>query len=231
MIERKLRRQPGSPEASVSAFTAERGEAQTTLLIVDQNSTKRLALARLAAAIGCAVETYASASELMTSGTRNAVVLINDAMDQGSAPEVIAAIANARHGWPVIAMSDNPELTKVVAAIKAGAIDYVPTPGQSAALERTLARTMPEAMAKRAANLRTIEAGQRINLLTTREREVLALLVTGISNKQMGRDLGISPRTVEIHRRSVLAKLSPGNAQQATMLYILAFGLPAPAQP
>ena len=214
-----------TPEAYVLGNAADFTAFRSKLLVVDSDSRNRGFLAALAASIGCDVETYANAQELMTSGSKDGLVLANDAAGRGSALEVIAAIADARQSWPVIAMADEPDLAQAVAAIKAGAIDYVATPRQTEALMRTILLALPEAKAKRAANTQAANAWQRIALLSRRERDVLTLLVTGTTNKQMGRDLGISPRTVEIHRMKVLAKLGTGNAQQATMLHILAFGL------
>ena len=113
--------------------------------------------------------------------------------------------------FPTIAL-DYPEanVAAAVAAMKAGAVDYL-----MAKDETSLRGTLAHAMAQCHALVRTSavdeSAGARIAGLTTREREVLVGLVNGGTNKTIAQDLGISPRTVELHRSQVMNRLNAGN--------------------
>jgi len=213
-------------DAHVLITAADNAQTRTKLHIVVHDASRRALLADLARDVDCDIVTYADARDLIAFASPDGLVLAADAPGPECVIALMQAVAAASLWWPVIALADEPDVERVVAVIKAGAIDYLAAPDQSASLQRAISRVLPEVKAGRAAHARTIDARQRIGLLTRRERDVLDLLVRGTSNKQMGRDLGISPRTVEIHRMRMLDKLDAGNAQQAIMLHILAFGLP-----
>ena len=100
----------------------------------------------------------------------------------------------------------------IVAAIKAGALDYLALPIKPDQLLRTLSKLEPEAEEFPLARRRVIEARNRIESLSGREREVLEWLSAGSSNKVIARELEISPRTVEIHRANMMAKLGAQHA-------------------
>ncbi len=113
-----------------------------------------------------------------------------------------------------------PGTARVVEAIKAGALDYLALPLDPERLEELIDRIDEEARAHSEARRRMIEARSRIEVLSAREREVLDWLAQGCSNKTIARELDISPRTVEIHRANMMAKLGAGHAAEAVRLRI-----------
>jgi FixJ family two-component response regulator len=129
---------------------------------------------------------------------------------------------------PTIAL-DAPaaDVASAVAAMKAGAIDYV-TVADEKSLRATLANAMAECHGAARPTTRDENAIARLARLTPREREVLAGLVEGGTNKTIGQELGISPRTVELHRAHVMNRL---NASSLTELLQIAFaaGLAPPS--
>ncbi len=106
----------------------------------------------------------------------------------------------------------------IVAAIKAGALDYLALPIKPDQLLRTLSKLEPEAEEFALARRRVIEARNRIESLSGCERQVLEWLSAGSSNKVIARELEISPRTVEIHRANMMAKLGAQHAAEAVRL-------------
>jgi two-component system, LuxR family, response regulator FixJ len=139
-------------------------------------------------------------------------VLLDVHMPSPSGLEVLEAIGGSRYPAPVIMISGQGD-TMAVAAIKAGAYDFIEKPFDS---ETVIAHVREAASAyrERAATDALLPDGWCLRSpgsLTTREREVLEQIVQGASNKEAGRSLGISPRTVEVHRARIMEKLRARN--------------------
>lgn len=117
-----------------------------------------------------------------------------------------------RTGTPVFMLSDHPQVEAAVTAMKLGASDVISKPVDS---EHFLS-VVREAL-RRDVHLGAMQGGRRpvevrgFSQLTPREREVLQLITNGQSNKEAGRELGISPRTIEVHRARVMEKLGARN--------------------
>lgn len=125
---------------------------------------------------------------------------------------------------PTIALDGaGGKATAAVAAMKAGAIDYVPI-SDDGALSETLSQTMAECQATPRTITPNDNAGARVARLTSREREVLVGLVDGGTNKIIGKKLGISPRTVELHRAQVMHRLD-ANSLTELLRVALAAGI------
>ncbi len=116
---------------------------------------------------------------------------------------------------PVIIITGHGDVGLAVRAMKAGAVDFLEKPfekaGVIAAIELALARNQGRAVLEQMAD----QARAQLNGLTPRERDVLNGLVEGRSNKVIAYDLGISPRTVEIHRANLMSKLGVGSLSDA----------------
>lgn len=116
---------------------------------------------------------------------------------------------------PVIIITGHGDVGLAVRAMKAGAVDFLEKPFEKAAvmtaIDQALARNQGRAELDRLAD----QARAQLNGLTPRERDVLAGLVEGQSNKVIAYDLGISPRTVEIHRANLMSKLGVNSLSDA----------------
>ncbi|WP_315900257.1 response regulator transcription factor [Qipengyuania aquimaris] len=190
------------------------------LHIVDGSSRSRAEQARKGFELGLHCEVYSDAAELLAAPPQRGVVLARDDEGEGSAQEVISTLATLGEWVPVVATSVDPRPTKVVEAIKCGALDYLRLPLRDGRLMAMVARINEEADAFVAARRKVAEARNRIATLSPREREVLDWLAEGRSNKMIARELSISPRTVEIHRANMMSKLSASHSAEAVRLRI-----------
>ncbi|WP_311268949.1 response regulator FixJ [Sphingobium sp. WCS2017Hpa-17] len=116
---------------------------------------------------------------------------------------------------PVVIMTGHGDIDMAVAAMKAGASDFIEKPFEKAALIACIEAAHRQSIAARGASARAQEAQARLNILTDRERDVLNGLVEGLPNKSIAYDLGISPRTVEIHRANLMQKLEVKSLAEA----------------
>lgn len=116
---------------------------------------------------------------------------------------------------PVVIMTGHGDIDMAVMAMKAGVSDFIEKPFEKAALLACVESARTLSLAQRGASIRAQEARARLNALTDRERDVLGGLVEGLPNKTIAHDLGISPRTVEIHRANLMQKLEVKSLPEA----------------
>lgn len=140
------------------------------------------------------------------------IVLLNMYIDGGEGLAVLKRIKAMRTGTPVFVICNKDDVTAAVSAMKAGATDIITKPIDT----ELFVRAVRDAL-RRDVHLGAVQGGRRpieirgFNQLTPRERDVLQLITNGQSNKEAGRELGISPRTVEVHRARVMEKLGARN--------------------
>jgi two-component system response regulator FixJ len=180
-----------------------------TVFVVDDDAGVRDSLQALLEAAGRRVETFASAKVFLETfdPARRGCLLLDVRMPGMSGMELQAKLADASFVLPVIIMTGHGDVAMAVEAMKCGAVDFLEKPFKEAALLEAILRAMERG---RQAWEHEALAAQRLNqlaLLTAREREVFSRLVEGKANKVIADELGISPRTVEIHRARVMDKL------------------------
>lgn len=193
---------------------------RNTIHFIDGDTRIRAELARTAFAMGHHAEVYADLAELCDHPPHDGIVVVRDCPDEGGIEATLGVLARCGIWLPVVAMDEAPQTGRVVAAIKAGALDYLPLPLDPGRLGAMLERIDDEAREQADARRRMIEARGWIENLSAREREVLDRLAVGNSNKAIARELQISPRTVEIHRANMMTKLGASHAAEAVRLRI-----------
>ncbi|MBE7734171.1 response regulator transcription factor [Devosia faecipullorum] len=140
------------------------------------------------------------------------VAVINLVVGEDSGLGLLRRVKSLRTGAPVIMLSNNPQVDAAVTAMKLGATDVLTKPIDSEHLLTIIRDAL-----RRDVHLGAMSDGRRpvevrgFAQLTPREREVLQLITNGQSNKEAGRELGISPRTIEVHRARVMEKLGARN--------------------
>ncbi len=187
---------------------------------VEADIRLRADLARATFELGHHAEVYADIEELTDHPPRRGVVAVHDSGAPDAVRETLDYLAERGIWLPLVAMDECPSTGSVVAAIKAGALDYLSLPLDPERLGAMLGRIGDEARAHAEARRRMVEARERIGVLSTREREVLDWLARGSSNKSIARELDISPRTVEIHRANMMTKLGAAHSAEAVRLRI-----------
>ncbi|MGX7953536.1 response regulator transcription factor [Tsuneonella sp. HG249] len=185
---------------------------------VDADARMRGHLARTTLALGHHAEVYADVVELCEHSPQRGIAVVRDDFEQGGIEAAIELLGRYQVWLPVVAIDEAPETSRVVAAVKAGALDYLRLPLDPSQLSQMLLSISHEAEATAAARRRMIEARSRIDNLSVREREVLEWLAQGSSNKAIAKALQISPRTVEIHRANMMNKLGASHSADAVRL-------------
>lgn len=165
--------------------------------------------------LGHHAEVYETVEELLNRPLREGVVIACDDAARGGVPGILAQLGAAGIWLPVVGVHAEPDVESAVAAIKAGALDYVALPLDSGRLAALVEAAASEIEGHTDTRRRMVAARSRLAGLSRREREVLDQLAEGNSNKEIAQALKISPRTVEIHRASMMRKLGARHAAEA----------------
>ena len=193
------------------------------IYIVDDDPAIRLSLERLLDAFGFRVTSYATSKAFLdvASDLPMGCVLLDLRMPEMDGFEVQARLLLINPDLPVIVITAQGDVKVAVRAMKAGAVDFIEKPYSDDALLAAI----ESALKTGAAQGRTDDiaaAAVLIDTLSPRERQVLELLVVGQSNKAIAFGLGISVRTVEIHRARMMDRLGVQQFAQAVRLSVLA---------
>lgn len=184
--------------------------------VIDDDEAMRRSLAFLIESVGLAVQTYARAQEFLDAPQpeRTGCVLLDVRMPGMSGLELQAALTRAQLDLPIVFLTGHGDIDMAVNAMKAGAFDFIEKPFRDQRLLDAVARAVrlseeqqAERMALRAARLAWLA-------LTPREREVARLVADGQANRVIATTLGISERTVHIHRANALQKMATGSAAE-----------------
>ena len=186
------------------------------LFIVDDDVAVRESLSIVFEQAGYRVAAFPDATSLLGALQQRHpdAILLDVCLPGDSGVEVLRQIALRRFEGPVVTMSGQADSPMAVAVIRAGAVDLVEKPIDAASILRNVGQAIAghaRRAAERADPVSALGPGGA-SLLTPRERDVLQELVRGASNKEAGRSLGISPRTIEVHRARIMEKLGARNA-------------------
>lgn len=177
---------------------------QETLLILDPDEGRRAKLSYRLCMERHHAQPFSDFSEYGREPPEQAKILIYD--DEKSVPGLAAALRNEGFWRPIIAYSEHATPDRVTDAIGEGACDYLPWPIDMRYFSRRMIRLETNNRALTLRRYREVEAIGKIRLLSPRELEVLQGVSRGLSNKEIARELFISPRTVEIHRANLMKK-------------------------
>ena len=184
-------------------------ESEATIFVVDDDPGVRQSLEMLIRAIGQSVETYASAGEFLDAYTseRPGCLVLDLRMPGMSGLELQEELGSRGSNLPVIFITAHGDVPTAVDAVKGGAIDFIQKPFRDQDLieKIELALEQNERALEETAERGDVQA--RVASLTSRERQVMDIVVDGKTNKAMATELRLSERTVEIHRARVMSKM------------------------
>jgi len=202
-------------------------EAEQRLVhLVDDDAAIRRSVGFMLKTSGHRVETYESGSDFLKNADKldDGCVLLDIRMPGIDGLEVQQALQEKGVSLPVIIMTGHGDVTLAVKAMKAGAVDFIEKPFEKVALLSSLEEGYRRLSRKGATGDRARDAAVRLQALTPRERDVLDGLAQGLPNKTIAYDLGISPRTVEIHRANLMTKLEVRSLSEALRIAFAAQG-------
>lgn len=177
--------------------------------IVDDEDAMRRSMSYALKTAGYAVETWPSGAAFLKEARHAELgcVLLDIRMPEIDGLEVQQQLAERGLTMPVVVMTGHGDVTIAVRAMKAGAVDFLEKPFEKTALIAAVEAAFERLAAAGNAAVRAADAEVILGALTPRERDVLEGLAQGLPNKTIAYDLGISPRTVEVHRANLMTKL------------------------
>lgn len=179
-----------------------------TVFVVDDDASMLRALSRMLTLAGYVVEAFASAPEFLArhQPSVRGCVLADLRMPHMSGLELQAALVRSGHPLPVIFLTAHGDIPTSVHAMKGGAEDFLTKPVQKDRLLTAVQRALAQDAATFRQDARRRELKRQFDILTPREREVLALVITGKLNKEIAGELGAAEGTIKAHRASIMEK-------------------------
>lgn len=202
--------------------------AERTIHVVDDDAAVRRSLELLLGSMGFITISYAAPDLFLLAapGLTDGCVLLDVKMPGIGGLEVQARLKTIGFALPIIVITGQGDIQTAVRSMKAGAFDFLEKPYEDEVLLRAIEAAL--ATTPHGHDQQTLDAVQRIAQLSPREREVLEALVAGASNKVIAFDLGLSVRTVEVHRARMMDRLGTHQLAEAIRLAVLATLASAP---
>jgi FixJ family two-component response regulator len=195
-------------------------ESSPLVLVVDDDPSVRKSLTRLLASADYMVEAFASAQEFLAREPHEGpCCLVLDVKMPGlTGIQLQETLAAAGRRMSIVFVTGHADVPTSVKAMKAGAVDLLTKPVDVRDLIAAIRRAVTRDEHERTSETRLVEIRRRVDLLTTREAEVFARVVTGMLNKQIGAALGIGEKTVKVHRARVMEKMQAGSVAELVRL-------------
>lgn len=196
--------------------------SHTIVHVIDDDEALRDSIRMFLINEGLDVRTYASADAFLAGlGPSPVGCIVTDVRMPGmSGMDLLAEIARIGLALPVIVVTGHADVPLAVRAMKKGAVDLLEKPFQGEELVEAVRRALAVGRDTQLSALSAQEAQARLATLTARETEVLDRLVRGQPNKIIAYEMGISPRTVEVHRANVMRKTEAGSLSELVRMFL-----------
>ncbi len=184
-------------------------ETQPIVFVVDDDASVREALERLVRSAGLRVEAFASAEEFLTRPRADApsCLLLDVQLPNLNGLDLQRRMVDAKAEIPIVFITGHGDIPTTVRAMKAGAVEFLTKPLVEGDVLESIRHAIARDRAARDHHTHTANLRARFATLTPREEEVMAWVVTGLLNKQIAGELGISEETVKVHRGHVMRKM------------------------
>ena len=189
--------------------------------LIDDDAAVRDSLALLIGTVGLRVQTWADPQAFLAQFDRQGIgaIVLDVRMPGISGLAVLDTLVAQGVDQPVIMLTGHGTVEMCRRAFKAGAAEFLEKPVDDEALIEALQNAVRQHVRSRERHQTDRQARERYAQLSEREREVLGLIVSGLTNKEIGRALAVSPRTVETHRANLFAKLEAESLAQLIRSY------------
>lgn len=179
-----------------------------TVSIIDDEASVRDAVGLLLETHGYAVASYASVTDFLAAPFAAGTIVSDVRMPEATGIDLLRKLQAADDPRPIILLTGHGDIEMAVQALKLGAFDFIEKPFDLERLLSSVRSAMETSATSLKTNLELQEYRARYASLSDRQRDTMHLLIQGLSNKEIGLQLGISPRTVEIHRTWVMTRMS-----------------------
>ena len=194
--------------------------SKPTVFVVDDDKEVRESLQMLIESIDLQVKTYDSAKRFLDDYDLSwpGCLVLDVRMPKMNGLELQATLLARKMDIPIIFLSGYADIPMAVEAVKMGAVDFMEKPFREQVFLDNIQKAikMDTQKRRRAAQRKKVE--ERMLTLSPREREVMELLMTGETNKKVGYQLGISPKTVDFHRTNILEKMGAGSVIELVLM-------------
>jgi FixJ family two-component response regulator len=189
--------------------TAEAADPQPMVFVVDDDPSMRDALSNLFRSVGLKAELFGSAPELLRSKLPDvpSCLVLDIRLPGQSGLDFQTELAKANIHIPIIFISGHGDIPMTVRAMKAGAVDFLTKPFREQDMLDAVAAAIERDRKRRGDEKALAELKSRLDSLTPREREILALVAAGLMNKQVAAEVGLAEITVKIHRGHIMRKM------------------------
>jgi two-component system, LuxR family, response regulator FixJ len=177
--------------------------------LIDDDDAVRESLALLIGTVGLRVQTWADPDAFIRDFERGSIgaIVLDVRMPSINGLTILELLIHQKVDQPIIMLTGHGTVEMCRRAFKLGAAEFLEKPVDDEALIEALQNAIRHHVRSRERNMEDRHARERYALLSEREREVLGMIIAGLTNKEIGRALQLSPRTVETHRANLFAKL------------------------
>ena len=214
---------------AVSSRAEANSEARSTVLIIDDDADLRNSVGRLLRSVGLNAQLFASIPDFLKSECPNtpACLVLDIRLPGKSGLDFQRELATANVHLPIVFITGHGDIPMTVQAMKAGAVEFLTKPFRDQDLLDAIEQALERDRNARAQRANFDELHNRYGSLTPREREVMALVVAGLLNKQIAGQLGTSEASVKVHRQHVMEKIGAGSLAELVRMADK-LGIPTP---
>jgi FixJ family two-component response regulator len=189
------------------------GEGESLVYVIDDDAGARQSLTSLLQSIGMRVEAFGSAADFLkkgriVDGIAAACLILDVRLPGTSGLDFQAQLAKAGIHLPIIFISGHGDVPITVRAMKAGAVEFLTKPFREQDLLDAVQLALRRDRDRRIQEKAVLQTRARFEALTAREQQVIGLVTTGLMNKQVAAELGVSEITVKVHRGNIMRKMN-----------------------
>jgi len=192
--------------------------------LIDDDEAVRRALAFLLGTAGLAVRVYESGQSFLDSleGVESGCIVSDVRMPGMDGLELLRRLTDKGIALPVVVMTGHADVSLAVEAMKSGAVDFIEKPFADEVLLSAVRLALGRSGKQAQASAEAAQIRARLESLSEREKQVLDGLLSGHPNKTIAYDLGLSPRTVEVHRANVMTKMGAASLSELVRMTLQA---------